>query len=175
MYKFYHIIYCIMSENGKEELNNAPNKDPGLPVEQRVKDLLSRMTIEEKVAQLGAAWKGGVEDFDGEFFKDAENLHKIFGKGINSVQSAFRELKETVEKRNQIQKFLVEQTRLGIPALFVDEGQHGLMRPGSPVFPQAIGLACSWDTELFEQVYTVVANEMRSRGTHHALTPVIDV
>jgi beta-glucosidase len=77
--------------------------------------------------------------------------------------------------RNTIQKFLTEKTRLGIPAIFVDEGQHGMMRPESTVFPQAIGLACSWDPDLFEKVYGVVANEMRSRGTHHALTPVIDV
>jgi beta-glucosidase len=77
--------------------------------------------------------------------------------------------------RNKIQQYLLEETRLGIPAIFVDEGQHGMMRPESTVFPQAIGLACSWDPELFEQVYSIVAVEMRSRGTHHALTPVIDV
>jgi beta-glucosidase len=64
---------------------------------------------------------------------------------------------------------------LGIPTLFVDEGQHGMMRPNSTVFPQAIGMACSWDPILFEKIYGVVAYEMRSRGTHHALSPVIDV
>ncbi|MGB8492742.1 MAG: glycoside hydrolase family 3 N-terminal domain-containing protein, partial [Bacteroidales bacterium] len=68
-----------------------------------------------------------------------------------------------------------EETRLGIPVLFVDEGQHGMMRREATVFPQAIGLACSWDPDLFEKVYSVIAKEIRTRGAHHVLSPVIDV
>jgi beta-glucosidase len=154
---------------------NAPYKNPKLPVEKRVKDLLSKMTIEEKIAQLMGLWNGGVEDFKEEIFRDKDKLKEIFGNGCHSVHPAPFGIKETVELRNKIQKYLVGKTRLGIPAIFVDEGQHGMMRPNSTVFPQAIGMACSWDPELFEQIYSVVAHEMRSRGTHHALTPVIDV
>lgn len=158
-----------------ESLNNSPYKNPGLPVDKRVKDLLSKMTIDEKVAQLMGRWNGGVEDFTDEFLSDPVKMKETFGNGCHSVHPAPFKIKETVELRNKIQKYLLEETRLGIPALFVDEGQHGMMRPESTVFPQAIGMACSWDPELFEEVYAVIAHEMRSRGTHHALTPVIDV
>lgn len=153
----------------------APYKNPKLPVAARVKDLLNRMTLEEKTAQLMGLWNGGVEDFKEEIFADKAKMKEIFGNGCHSIHPAPFGIKETVKLRNRIQKYLMEETRLGIPALFVDEGQHGMMRPDSTVFPQAIGLACSWNPSLFEQVYTVVAHEMRSRGTHHALTPVIDV
>jgi beta-glucosidase len=153
----------------------APYKNPKLPVQTRVKDLLARMTIEEKVWQMMGLWNGGVEDFNDEFFNDPEKMKAAFGKGANSVHPAFWNLKDTVEQRNKIQKYLVEETRLGIPVIFVDEGQHGMMRRDATAFPQAIGLACSWDPDLFEKVYSSIAKEMRSRGTHHALTPVIDV
>lgn len=154
---------------------NAPYLDPALKPEERVADLMERMTIEEKVAQLMGVWNGGVEDFKPEVLSDSVRMHEIFGKGCHSVHPSPLNIRDTVRMRNTIQKFLTEETRLGIPAIFVDEGQHGMMRPESTVFPQAIGLGCSWDPDLFEKVYGVVANEMRSRGTHHALTPVIDV
>jgi beta-glucosidase len=153
----------------------VPYKNPKLPVDKRVKDLLKRMTAEEKAAQLMGLWNGGVEDFKEEIFKDNVKMKEIFGKGCHSIHPAPFGIKATVGMRNKIQQYLLENTRLGIPAIFVDEGQHGMMRPESTVFPQAIGLACSWDPDLFEQVYSIVAYEMRSRGTHHALTPVIDV
>jgi beta-glucosidase len=133
------------------------------------------MTLDEKVAQLMGLWNGGVEDFKDEIFRDPVKMKETFGNGCHSIHPAPFGIRETVRMRNKIQKYLMEETRLGIPTLFVDEGQHGMMRPNATVFPQAIGLACSWDPDLFEQVYGVVAHEMRSRGTHHALTPVIDV
>jgi beta-glucosidase len=159
----------------KESIKDAAYKNPKLPVATRVKDLLSRMTLEEKVWQLMGLWNGGVEDFTDEFLNDPEKMKAAFGNGANSVHPAFWHLKETVDQRNKIQKYCVERTRLGIPVIFVDEGQHGMMRYDSTAFPQAIGLACSWDPDLFEKVYSAIAREMRSRGTHHALSPVIDV
>jgi len=84
-------------------------------------------------------------------------------------------LEETVKLRNRIQTYLLTQTRLGIPIIFLDEGHHGLMRKGANVFPQAIGLACSWDPELAENVYSYIANEVSSWGTNMVLTPVVDV
>jgi len=150
-------------------------KDSSLSVKERVAELIKQMTIQEKTAQLMGLWNGGVEDFKPEIFDDPSKMKEIFGDGCNSVHPAPFGLKATVEQRNKIQKYLVEKTRLGIPAIFVDEGQHGMMRPDTTVFPQAIGMACSWDTNLFEDIYSAIAHEMRSRGTHHALTPVIDV
>jgi len=150
-------------------------KNPELSIAKRVTDLLHRMTVEEKVAQLMGLWNDGIDDISEEVLNDPSMMKEIFGNGCNSVHPSALGIKETVELRNRIQKYLVEETRLGIPAIFVDEGQHGLMRPNSTVFPQAIGMACSWDPALFEKVYSVVAHEMRSRGTHQALSPVIDV
>ena len=158
---------------GQEEVLDY--KDSKLSIDERVSDLLSRMTIEEKIAQLMGLWNDGIEDFSEEILSDPSKMKEIFGNGCNSVHPSTLGIKEIVALRNRIQKYLVEKTRLGIPALFVDEGQHGLMRPNSTVFPQAIGLASSWDPILFEKVYNIVAYEMRSRGTHHALSPVIDV
>lgn len=164
-----------MTSTPDKTMKDAAYKNPDIPVNERVKDLMHRMTLEEKVAQLMGLWNGGVEDFKDEVFDDPVRMKEIFGNGCNSIHPAPFGIRDTVRMRNRIQKYLVEETRLGIPALFVDEGQHGMMRPESTVFPQAIGLACSWDTALFEKVYSIVAHEMRSRGTHHALTPVVDV
>ena len=164
-----------MNKKTSKKTGVASYKDASLSSAKRAKDLLSRMTIDEKVAQLMGLWNGGVEDFPPEIFDDPEKMKEIFGKGCHSIHPAPFKIRETVAQRNKIQKYLVEETRLGIPALFVDEGQHGLMRPQATVFPQAIGLACSWDTRLFEDVYSTIAHEMRSRGTHFALTPVVDV
>lgn len=150
-------------------------KNPNFPVSKRVKDLLSRMTIEEKVAQLMGLWRGGIDEFDNDFLKDPATKKELFGKGAHSIHPTFLGVKDTVEIRNMIQKYFVEETRLGIPVLFVDEGQHGMMRPETTVFPQAIGLACSWDPDLFKEVYSVVAKEIRTRGGHLVLSPVIDV
>jgi len=150
-------------------------RNPKLPVKARVEDLLSRMTIDEKVAQLMGLWRGGIDEFDEEFLKEPGKKKELFGSGAHSIHPTFLGVKDTVEIRNMIQKYFVEETRLGIPVIFVDEGQHGMMRPESTVFPQAIGLACSWNPDLFEKVYTVVAREIRTRGGHLVLSPVIDV
>ena len=142
------------SANKKEinSLKNASYKNSKLSVSKRVKDLLSRMSIEEKVAQLMGLWNGGVEDFNEEFLNDPDKMKAVFGNGANSIHPAFWGLQETVIQRNKIQKYFVEKTRLGIPVVFVDEGQHGMMRREATAFPQAIGLACSWDPALFEKV-----------------------
>ena len=157
------------------DLNNAAYKNLNLSAAERAADLLSYMTIEEKAAQLMGVFIDGINDFDEEFFKDDKKVVEVFGKGVHSVHPSFYGIKKTIDIRNRIQKYLLENTRLGIPAIFVDEGQHGIMRKEATVFPQAIAISCSWNIELIEKMYSVVAYEMRSRGTHLALTPVVDV
>jgi beta-glucosidase len=76
---------------------------------------------------------------------------------------------------NKIQQYLVNQTRLGIPAFSIDEALHGLMAQGSTFFPQAIGLASTWNPELVREVFTATAAEMRARGGNYALSPVLDL
>lgn len=150
-------------------------KNSSLTVEKRVELLLSEMSMNEKVAQLVGLWCGGILDFDNTFLNDKEKMKETFGVGIHSVQPSFSALKQTIDQRNRIQKYLLDETRLGIPALFFDEGPHGLMRSEATVFPQVIGLSCSWDPALFREIYKTVAIEMRSRGTHHVFSPNIDV
>lgn len=158
------------------------------PVDARVADLLGRMTLEEKVAQLVSLWhsKNRMLDEDGIFVpKLATELipHGIgqiarpsdnFGRG-DTGQTITKTPRETVELVNAIQRYLVEETRLGIPATMHEEGLHGFAARGATHFPQAIGLASTWDPALIEKVYSVAAREMRVRGARQALTPVVDV
>ncbi len=170
-------VFVLSSFRGNESLKNEqeiPYKNSKLPVSQRVSDLLSRMTVGEKINQL-ISINGSEFKFDQGFFADTSSMRQRLGGGIGYIHASFTKIVETVEMRNKIQRYELEKSRLGIPVIFVDEGLHGLLKPEATCFPQAIGLACSWDTKLFEEVFSVAANEMRSRGGQHVLTPVIDV
>ncbi|MBO9701740.1 MAG: glycoside hydrolase family 3 C-terminal domain-containing protein [Sporocytophaga sp.] len=151
-------------------------KNASLSAEERAADLLSRMTIEEKTAQLIGFW-----DIDGTKVLTGDSTFKemifkeIFKNGIGEIGPMNMPIEKDVNWKNAAQKFLVTKTRLGIPAIFHDEGCHGLMKPEATSFPMTIGLASSWDEKLFEEVYDVTAREMRSRGGHQALTPILDV
>src|SRR5690606_9780720 len=90
-------------------------------------------------------------------------------------KTPFRNERETVELVNAIQRHALNDTRLGIPVLFHEEGLHGYAARGATHFPQSIALASSWDPELLERVFTVVAREIRARGAHLVLAPVVDV
>ena len=149
--------------------------DPGAPVENRVKDLLGRMTIDEKIGQVTGAW---IHPADVESSKIT--LEQYFAKnlayGVGSVAPVQNvDVAADVAFRNRLQEFLVHHTRLGIPAMFHDEGCHGVVERQASSFPVPIGLACSWDPSLAEKIYNVVAAEMRSRGAQQALAPVVDV
>jgi len=156
-------------------MQNNAFKNSSLSIDKRVESLIAEMSMMEKVAQLVGIWCGGLVDFDDTYLNDKEKMMETFGSGIHSVHPSFMPIKETVDQRNRIQKYLLDETRLGIPALFFDEGPHGLMRREATVFPQVIGLSCSWDPGLFQEIYRIVALEMRSRGTHHVFSPNLDV
>lgn len=150
-----------------------PYRNSNLLIEERLADLLARMTLEEKTAQLIGPF-GLDEDVD-RF--SLEFARKHFSAGISYVNSHHdrRGTRQTVEYLNALQKFLVEETRLGIPALAIGEGLHGYMAHEATSFPQAIGLASAWDPDLHERVFSVVAREMRARGAHYVLSPVLDL
>src|SRR4029079_10290430 len=95
--------------------------------------------------------------------------------GIGSIGPTELPLEDAVRYRNAVQKFLREQTRLGIPAMFHGEACHGLMEPSATSFPNPLGFACSWDPALIEKAYDAAGREMRSRGNQHALAPIVDV
>lgn len=172
----------------ESSLADAPYRDASLSVEARVDDLLSRMTLDEKIAQITTVWTTKVEVFDEDGNFVAEKARSVHPNGIghfarpndrrgasSPLEVPFRDEAQTVELVNAIQKYAVEDTRLGIPALFHEEGLHGYAARGATSFPQAIGLASTWDPDLIEEVYSVVAREIRARGAHMVLSPVVDV
>jgi beta-glucosidase len=162
-------------------------RNPAAPLEQRIEDLLARMTQEEKIAQITSIWtqKQQVLDSAGRF--DPAAARRLYPSGIgqfarpsdlqgpgNPFKTAYRDVRQTVELVNAIQRH-ARSTRLGIPVLFHEEGLHGYAARGATHFPQAIALASSWDPALLERVFTVVAREIRARGVQLVLAPVVDV
>jgi beta-glucosidase len=151
---------------GFQSPSPLPYKNKNLSVDERVADLLKRMTLEEKVAQLVCIWPRGRD------LKPEELKH---GLGQVARQQERKGPREGAAYANATQKFLVENTRLGIPAIFHDEILHGHMGQGSTSFPQPIALASSWDLDLIRQVFTAAALETRARGSHQVLGPNLDL
>jgi beta-glucosidase len=164
-----------------EKEKTAKYKDPSLSVDERVNDLLARMTIEEKVAQMICIWgkkKEIIVDENGSL--NVDNLANFYPEGVGQVgrisdTTPALNAKEMAEFSNALQKYFVENTRLGIPAIFHEECLHGLAGREATSYPQPIGLAATFNPELIEEIYTAIAEDARSRGTHQALTPVVDV
>lgn len=158
-------------------------KNPTLSAATRVRDLIGRMTIEEKAAQMVCIWQKKAEmllDGEGDFDAAKARAHFGHGHGIGQVgrpsdAGGGKTPRETAELTNAIQRFFVEHSRLGIPVMYHEECLHGHASVGSTSYPQPIGLGATFNPELVEQVYTVTAEESRVRGTHQALTPVVDV
>jgi beta-glucosidase len=158
-------------------------KDPTLAPEKRTKDLLSRMTLEEKAAQMMCVWQqkattlvGAQGNFDLEKAKTAfKKGHGIGQVGRPSDAGGGRDARQTAELTNAIQKFFLENSRLGIPVIFHEECLHGHAAPAATSFPQPIGLGATFNPQLVEKLFTMTAYEARIRGTHQALTPVVDV
>jgi len=177
------IIFCFLavSVSSQEVL---PYRNPRLPVEQRIADLLSRMTLEEKIAQVTSAMenlanvsdpKSALVDEKGKFLPERAAVLMKDGLGQLSRPSGMRGPREMAEFTNSIQKWVKENTRLGIPVLFHEECLHGHAAPKGTSYPQAIALASTWDPELVQQVFDATAFEVRARGAQQCLTPVLDL
>jgi len=154
-------------------------KDPSVPIEDRVNDLISRMTLEEKVGQLISYWSRDTTSFDkNDNFIGGEDID-IINRGVGAFFSwQFFDRKtftRNIKRINSYQKYMVEKTRLGIPALMFAEGLHGAMTGGATSFPQAIALGCTWDTVLIEQIFTIAALEAHAAGAWQVLSPVLDL
>ncbi len=168
-----------------EAQEKLPFKNANLPIDERVKDLLARMTIEEKAAQMMCVWMEKPNDnskvpkeqmpLGGEFSPALAKEKMPNGIGQFARQREYRNAKRSAEYANAVQKWLMENTRLQIPAVFHDEILHGNMGEGSTVFPVPLSLASSWDTDLISRVFTVAARQTRIRGTHHVLGPNMDL
>lgn len=154
----------------------APYLDAAQSVEDRARDLLSRMTVDEKLAQLGGVWStsllaGGKLSATRAREKLANGTGHMTRIGGATVFTPA----ESARFANAIQKFLIEQTRLGIPAILHEESCAGYLARDATCFPQAIGLASTWEPQLIEAMTTVVRTQMRAVGAHHSLAPVLDV
>lgn len=170
-------------------------KDASASVEARTNDLLGRMTLEEKVAQMQCIWleKGKINNPKGDF--DPKKASAEFPNGLGMIarpsdkrgmsegnenagadaEVVNRTAFETATYINAAQKWAVEKTRLGIPMFMHEESLHGYVARDATSFPQAIAMASAFDPQMVEDIYAVCAKEMRARGANLALTPVVDV
>jgi beta-glucosidase len=176
------------STHAAESQGKPPYKNAATPVDQRVEDLLARMTLDEKIAQITTIWTTKPQLFDARGNFDPAKARALRPGGIghfarpndligggNPNTEVFRDARQTVALTNAIQRYQVNQTRLGIPTLFHEEGLHGYAARGATHFPQSMALASTWDPELLTRIFTVVAREIRARGAHLVLAPVVDV
>ncbi len=195
------ILSLIMSINSFGQI--PVYKDATQPIEKRVDDLLSRMTLKEKVGQMNIpccyitqiGW--GLHsktrplwdmDANDKSIRDkmiegcrkwAEGTHNdVFGPGGGfftfSDRLVYEGPKRQAELMNELQKIAIEKTRLGIPLLQVEEGTHGLMCPGGTVFPEGLAIGATWNKSLVKDIYTTAAREGRSIGVHGLCTLVIE-
>jgi beta-glucosidase len=149
---------------------DAGYRDPARTPAERAQDLLERMTAEEKAAQLGSVWGFQVEGGAGR-----ELLTQGLGQVTRLSGSTSLTPAAAAAQANDVQRFLVEQTRLGIPAIVHEEICSGLMARDSMAYAQAIGLASTWQPELVEAMAARVRDQMRASGSHQGLSPVLDV
>ena len=152
-----------------------PYQDPKLPVEERIDDLLGRMTLREKIMQTDQYFSGDftTQDENGQVTAmDMDRFDALLqGHSVGSVQ--LRGM--TAALANQVQRYALEKTRLGIPFLFSEEALHGLFNNRATSFPQQIGLAATFHPELGRQMGHAIATETRAMGIHESYSPVMDL
>ena len=163
------VLFTVLITTAQQPVPDYRNPKP--PIEKRVADLLKRMTLDEKVNELCGGRDLAILDRTGQF--SADRGPGLLGQ-LGNPDSHFSP-RDAAVLRNAAQRYLVEKTRLGIPAIFQGEALHGFMANGSTSFPQVLGLASTWDPELVHAVFTAAADEMASSGVNQAFTPVLDL
>lgn len=161
-------------------------KNPSIPIHERVADLLSRMTLPEKIAQMHAFWLLLSEDgkhrvradaFTGS--SDENTLQQMLQNGLGQITRPLGshnvDPHHGVRAFNRLQKFLCEETRLGIPTMSHEECLVGLMARGATLFPSALAAGATWNADLIEEMGRAIGREARSIGCHQGLAPVLDV
>ena len=177
----YHSGWIDLNKNGRMDVYEDPKAD----IEQRITDLLSQMTLEEKTCQTATLygynrvlkdelptpewknqiWKDGIANID-------EHLNG-WGAGSKSIYAT--DLEKHVWAMNEVQRFFIEETRLGIPADFTNEGLRGVAAPNATSFPSESGLGHTWDTELVREVGRITGSEARALGYTNIYAPTLDV
>src|SRR5215471_10078810 len=157
-------------------MSTALYRDPNASVEERVEDLLTIMTLDEKLAQLSCLWSTAFVS-TGTF--DPDTVAGLMPHGIGQVTrigaSTGLHPRDSAAFMNAIQQIAVKQTRLGIPVMVHEESTGGFCHRDATVFPQGLGLAATWDPALVKQVAEVIRTQMMAVGARHALAPVLDI
>jgi beta-glucosidase len=155
-------------------VSSIPYKKPALPIDVRVEDLLARMTLEEKIAQLGGLWSRPMLTADGI---DHDRTRELLKNGVGHVSrhSALMPPEQIARTVNAIQGILVEETRLSIPAIFHEESCAGFLAQDATCFPMPLAIASSFAPELVEKMGEVIRRQMLAVGARHTLAPVVDV
>lgn len=182
------LLVCLSATAKKKVV--LPYQDASLPVEQRVSDLLGRMTLEEKAGQLRCALGWGYYDIQGrKKVVPSETFKKDIAEGnIGMLWATYRAdpwTQKTLDNGlnprlaalcgNALQKYVVENTRLGIPLFLAEEAPHGHMAIGATVFPTGLGMAATFDRDVMEKVGEAIGKEVRLQGAHISYGPVIDL
>src|SRR5690606_18955882 len=179
-------LLCLGTGLGAQTL---PYKNSRLPIEDRVNDLIGRMTVEEKVGQLSKMLGWEMYEKDGEAIRVSEKLKKAVKKEhIGLLWATLRadpwtqktletglSPRQAAKATNAIQRYMVDSTRLGIPLLLSEEAPHGHMAIGATVFPTAIGQASTWNPDLIRQMAAAIARETYAVGGKNGYGPVLDL
>lgn len=176
------VAFCFTGVNAQEVKSPANQEtasylNPELPIEKRVEDLLGRMTLEEKVAQLNSiSIRGSAATQEGFVAMDKPIMQRL-SNGIGQIENTFdtRSPRKSVEQVNKMQQHLIDSTRLKIPALIGSECLHGHAGYNSTVYPTPLAMASSWNPELVQKAFDAIGTESRVRGSHEAHTPVLDL
>jgi beta-glucosidase len=153
-------------------------KNPSKSVEQRISDLLPRMTLEEKAGQLISTCPVSQLMLDDYTDQQAiDNSKKLIDNGIGQLGVSVRHSLPPMSPKiaNEVQRYALEETRLGIPVLIQDECVHGCKANGSTMFPQSIGMAASWNVKLMEKLTHVIGKETRARGLNQCFSPTLNL
>ncbi len=171
------VLLCTIAVTAQDKTkpqDSAPKyRNPNLTVDERVADLLPRMTLEEKVGQIAPPGGGKTQIIDPTGTYTNESASAVLNRWWDP-DLEFTPRKSAI-LRNGVQRYLKEKTRLGIPELFMGEGLHGFMEYGSTSFPQALALASTWDPALVHEVFTAAGDEAGSRGADQVFSPVLDI
>lgn len=181
--KIYHKGWIDFNKNGKKDIY----EDPSRSVQDRVEDLLRQMTLEEKTCQLVTLYGAGrvlsdpqpTVSWDGEIWKDGlANIDEM----LNGVGNSWKRhsgyiypFSNHVNALQTVQKWFIENTRLGIPVEFSNEGIHGLNHAKATPLPAPIGLGCTWDRELIRKAGDIAGREAELLGYNSVYAPILDV
>ncbi len=171
------------------EAQKMPYKDPTLPINERVTDLLGRMTLAEKIGQLRCALAWNYYELKGDKPMPSEQFKKDLREGhIGMLWATYRadpwtqktlanglNPKRAAAAGNALQRYAIENTRLGIPLFLAEEAPHGHMAIGTTVFPTGLALAATWSEETLKRVGQVIGKEVRLQGAHISYGPVLDL